>query len=161
MHAEHGLRTRDGRSDGIDIEIRGVGGEDGVGLGQPIELAEHLLLDRHVLRYRFDDDVRLADGLDVGDARLSSRAASPPAPNSSRRALRTRGNCSAMASSPCASAAAFISTMVTGIPALAKHIAIPPPIVPAPMIAALSTRRGVTSLGRSGTLAALRSAKKT
>ena len=68
MHAEHGLRTREARSDGIDIEIRGVGGEDGVGLGQPIELAEHLLLDRHFLRYRFDDDVRLADGLDVGDA---------------------------------------------------------------------------------------------
>ena len=53
---------REARSDGIDIEIRGVGGEDGVGLGQPIELAEHLLLDRHVLGYRFDDDVRLADG---------------------------------------------------------------------------------------------------
>src|SRR5438105_4007885 len=42
--------------------------------------------------------------------------------------------------------------MVTGIPALAKQIAMPPPMVPAPMIAALLKRRAFTSASMPGTL---------
>jgi hypothetical protein len=50
--------------------------------------------------------------------------------------------------------------MVTGMPALAKHIAMPPPIVPAPMTAPLAIGRGFVPSGIPGTLAASRSAKK-
>ena len=46
------------------------------------------------------------------------------------------------------------------MPALAKFMAIPPPIVPAPMTPTLPTARGLVSLGMSPTLAAARSAKK-
>ena len=47
------------------------------------------------------------------------------------------------------------------MPALAKHMAMPPPIVPAPITAARRTSRGVTPAGMSGTFCASRSAKKT
>ena len=40
---------------------------------------------------------------------------------------------------PLRSASADTSIKATGIPALAKHMAIPPPIVPEPMTAALRT----------------------
>mmetsp|Transcript_17592 Transcript_17592/g.53187 ORF Transcript_17592/g.53187 Transcript_17592/m.53187 type:complete len:251 (-) Transcript_17592:862-1614(-) len=43
-----------------------------------------------------------------------------------------------------ASASADKSTNVTGMPLLAKHIAMPPPIVPAPMTAAFSMGRGLS-----------------
>ena len=46
------------------------------------------------------------------------------------------------------------------MPALAKFIAMPPPIVPAPMMPALLIVRCAVSAGTSSTLAASRSAKK-
>src|SRR6266705_1045311 len=52
------------------------------------------------------------------------------------------------------------SITVTGMPALAKFIAMPPPMVPAPMTAALLISRVGVSAGTSGILAASRSAKK-
>mmetsp|Transcript_20579 Transcript_20579/g.64289 ORF Transcript_20579/g.64289 Transcript_20579/m.64289 type:complete len:503 (-) Transcript_20579:5-1513(-) len=57
------------------------------------------------------------------------------------------------------SASGDLSTSVTGIPLLAKHIAIPPPIVPAPMTAADSIGRGGASTPT--TFEICRSAKKT
>ena len=39
--------------------------------------------------------------------------------------------------------------MVTGMPALAKHIAMPPPIVPAPMTAAVAIGRGFVFAGHA------------
>ena len=50
---------------------------------------------------------------------------------------------------------------VTGIPAFAKQMAIPPPIVPAPTIAALATGRPLVPGGKPGTLRVSRSAKNT
>ncbi len=47
------------------------------------------------------------------------------------------------------------------MPALAKHIAMPPPIVPPPITAACAIGRGRVPSGMPGTLAASRSAKKT
>ena len=41
----------------VDIEIAGVGREDGAGLGDLVELAENVLLDVHVLEHRLDDEV--------------------------------------------------------------------------------------------------------
>ena len=50
---------------------------------------------------------------------------------------------------------------VTGSPALAKHIAMPPPIVPAPITPPLRWRAHCASGGSPGTLRVSRSAKNT
>ena len=60
---------------------------------------------------------------------------------------------------PLSSASCFISRIVTGIPALAKFIAMPPPIVPAPITATLLIARVGVSSGTSGIFDAARSAK--
>ena len=49
--------------------------------------------------------------------------------------------------------------MVTGRPAFTQAIVIPPPIVPAPMIATRSIGRGRVSAGTSRSFVAARSAK--
>ena len=53
-----------------------------------------------------------------------------------------------------------VSIKVTGMPALANDIAMPPPIVPAPMMATRLTGRGLVPSGTPETFAASRSAKK-
>ena len=53
-----------------------------------------------------------------------------------------------------------VSISVTGIPALANDIAMPPPMVPAPMMATRSTLRGLVPSGTPAILAASRSEKK-
>ena len=65
-----------------------------------------------------------------------------------------------MVERPFCSASSFTSSSETGIPALAKFMAMPPPIVPAPITAALRTGRVLVSSGTSGIFAAARSAKK-
>src|SRR5438876_358370 len=60
---------------------------------------------------------------------------------------------------PFSSASAEFSSTSTGIPASAKHMAMPPPIVPAPITAALRSFRAVTVLSISGTLPASRSVR--
>ncbi len=57
VHAEHVARPRDARGDLVDVEVGGVGGEDRAGFGDPVELAEDLLLDVHALIDRLDDQV--------------------------------------------------------------------------------------------------------
>ena len=64
-----------------------------------------------------------------------------------------------MIASPLSSASGETSNTVTGMPALAKFIAMPPPIVPQPITAAVSIGRVGVSLGTSGILATWRSAK--
>ena len=61
--------------------------------------------------------------------------------------------------SPRSSAACSFSYTVTGMPAFAKLIAMPPPIVPKPMMAAVRIGRVGVSSGTSGIFAAARSAK--
>src|SRR5262249_14046376 len=58
----------------VDIEIRGVGGENCVLLGDAVELAEHVLLDHHVLVDRLDDEIAIGQ-----DAEIDSRAKQPHA----------------------------------------------------------------------------------
>ena len=62
--------------------------------------------------------------------------------------------------SPLSSASCFTSSTVTGMPALAKFMEMPPPMVPAPMTAAERMGRVGVSSGTSGILEAARSAKK-
>jgi hypothetical protein len=66
-----------------------------------------------------------------------------------------------MVESPRSSASCFISTMVTGMPALRKFMAMPPPIVPAPRMPTELTGSVGVSSGRSGILRTSRSAKNT
>ena len=61
---------------------------------------------------------------------------------------------------PRSSASSLISNITTGIPTLAKHIAIPPPIVPPPIMATFLISRTGVSLGRPLIFAANLSAKK-
>ena len=60
---------------------------------------------------------------------------------------------------PLSSASCFISRIFTGTPAFRKFIAMPPPIVPAPMMATLLMSRVAVSSGMPGILEAARSAK--
>ena len=57
VHADDVARTRGGAGDLIDIERGGIAGQHGAGLGHLVQPGEYLLLERHVLEYRFDDDV--------------------------------------------------------------------------------------------------------
>ncbi len=61
---------------------------------------------------------------------------------------------------PRLSCSSAVSIRVTGIPALAKDIAMPPPMVPAPMMATRATLRPLVPSGTPAILAASRSAKK-
>ena len=65
-----------------------------------------------------------------------------------------------MTASPLSSASCLTSSTVTGMPALAKFMAMPPPMVPAPTTAAVRMGRVGVSSGTSGILEAARSAKK-
>ena len=49
----------------VHVQGRGVGCNDGAGLGDRVELGEDLLLQRHVLEHRLDDEVGLAEVLDL------------------------------------------------------------------------------------------------
>ena len=59
--ADDHLRPRRGGGDLVDIERRGVRRQDAVGLGDLVQLAENLLLQRHSFEHRFDDDVGLVE----------------------------------------------------------------------------------------------------
>ena len=65
MHPDDRLRTfRDG-GDLVDVEVRGVGGEDGSRRRDPVEIGEHLFLQVHVLEHRLDHEVGARD---IGEA---------------------------------------------------------------------------------------------
>ena len=57
VHADHVLRTLGEGGDLVDVERRGVGGQDGAGLGDAVELLEHLFLDAQFLEHGLDDEV--------------------------------------------------------------------------------------------------------
>ncbi len=61
---------------------------------------------------------------------------------------------------PLSSASCFISSIITGMPAFRKFMAMPPPMVPAPITATVLIARIGVSAGTSGIFAAARSAKK-
>ena len=45
----------------VDVQARSVGGEDRALLDDAVELAEHLLLDVHVLEHGLDDEVAVGE----------------------------------------------------------------------------------------------------
>jgi len=66
-----------------------------------------------------------------------------------------------MVAKPRSSASCFVSTIVTGMPALRKFIAMPPPIVPAPITPTFEIGIVGVSSGTSGSFHTARSAKNT
>ncbi len=54
--------------DFVDVQGRGIGGEDGAGPTDRIQLGEDFLLQVQVFEHGFDDDVGVLDVGDVGDA---------------------------------------------------------------------------------------------
>ena len=130
------------------------------GLADRVELGEQLLLDRHLLEHRLDDEVRIGDGAEVGRRRECRPMRCST--SSRRQAPFGGGRLVVLANHREAAIERILltSTTVTGMPALAKFIAMPPPIVPAPTIAALRISPAGVSAGTSGIFAASRSAKK-
>ena len=53
------------RGDLVDVQVGGVGGEDRARLGDRVELAEHLLLDVHVLEHRLDDEIAVGQRVEI------------------------------------------------------------------------------------------------
>ena len=117
------------------------------GLASLSSLPNTSLLDRHVLEHRLDHDVGvLARAIEVGGAVEQRRCAcSASSGVSAPRCTLTSDNSSRSSSRPRFSASSPVSTIVTGMPALAKLIEMPPPMVPAPITAARLISRGFTS----------------
>ena len=65
MHADDILRPLGDGGDFVDVEVGGVAGEDRAGLGQPVEPREDLLLHVHILVHRLDDEVAVAQRVEV------------------------------------------------------------------------------------------------
>ncbi len=63
VQADHVLRPLGDGCDLVHVERRGVGGDDGAGLGDLVELGEDLLLQRHVLEHGLDDEIGRAEVL--------------------------------------------------------------------------------------------------
>ena len=62
MQPDDVLRPRRHCRDRIDIERRGVAGEDGAGLGDLVELRKDAAFDRHVFEHGFDNQISVAQG---------------------------------------------------------------------------------------------------
>ncbi|MCY1293750.1 hypothetical protein D9M70_430180 [compost metagenome] len=67
MQADHVLRAAGEGGDGVEVERRGVGGEDRAGLAHRVETLEHLALDVEILEHRLDRHIDVAQRGVVGD----------------------------------------------------------------------------------------------
>ncbi len=68
MQADHILGAFGEAGDGVQVQRRGVGGEDRTRLAHRIQLLEDLLLDAHLLEHGLDHHVGIGQGAVVGDA---------------------------------------------------------------------------------------------
>ena len=76
MQTDDILRTRRDRGDRIDIQRRGIAGQDGARLGDAIETREDVTLQGHDLKNRFDNEIGIGKLCKIGlpvDPRLSRR----------------------------------------------------------------------------------------
>ncbi len=132
VHADHLLRPRGGGGQLGDRDRAGVGGEQGVGRAQPVEVAQDLPLDVEPLDDGLDHQVgsrqvrQLARRSSTGPAtRRAASAESFPLPTSRSSPLP-------ICVRPRSSASATASTRITSYPLCAATWAMPCPIVPAP-----------------------------
>src|SRR5262249_55061084 len=68
VHADYALGPSRRRGDLVDVEGRRVRGQHGVGLRHLVDAGEHVLLDRHLLEHRLDDEIGVGEGIEVGRA---------------------------------------------------------------------------------------------
>jgi len=68
VQAYHVLWTPGERSDRVQVEHRGVGGQDGAGLGDRVQTLEDLALDGQVFEHGFDHQVCLGHTVVVDGA---------------------------------------------------------------------------------------------
>ncbi len=68
VQTDHILGAPGEAGNGVQVQRRGVGGEDRTGLAHRIQLLEDLLLDAHVLEHGLDHHVGIGQGAVVGDA---------------------------------------------------------------------------------------------
>ncbi len=84
MQSHHVGRPPGAGGDRVEIESRGVGGQNGARFCRGIEPFEYLALDGHVLEDRLDDEVRLGDvlvrqrALDESDPSVEVGLGKPP-----------------------------------------------------------------------------------
>ncbi len=142
MHAEHIGRPPRRSGYGIDVERGRIGGENGAGFADRIQLGENFVLDCHALEHGLDDEIRIARGIEIGrtDVTRAFEASAAvcvmrPFWTAVSRVERTRAR-------PASSAGAWVSIRVTVNPPVAQLIAMPDPIVPAPSTQTRSTGRG-------------------
>ena len=134
----------------VDVERRGIRSEDSLGLYDPVEFGEDFFLDIHVLKDGFDDDVGVGQ-LAVVVGKLHRLAKLP------RFFLRHAALLDLIHEHAhdglfgLLDAASLESITCTGMPACAKVIAMPVPIVPEPMTPAFLISRGLAS-GKSRNL---------
>ena len=65
MQADHRFRARGGRGDLVEVQRRGVGGQDGAGLADAVQAAKDVLLHVHVLEHGLDHQVHVGEVLQV------------------------------------------------------------------------------------------------
>ena len=149
-----------GGGDFVHVERRGVRREHRFRFRDLVEAGEDIPLDRRSprtplpRRSRPRPGPRTPSARRIRSIRRSASAASIfPLPTARERLPAT-------AASPRAHASSDSSKTVTGIPAAAKDIAIPRPIVPKPTIPALATSAPLTPSGIRRDRAASRSARR-
>ena len=74
VHAHHVFGTAGEAGNAIHVQGGGVGGENGAGFADPIQLTEHGLFYVHVLEHRFDHQVHIAQVV-VAEGGLNQRHA--------------------------------------------------------------------------------------
>ncbi len=75
MRADHVLRPGRGAGDLVDVEGRGVGGEQRARLGNPVEIGEHPLFEFHLLEHGLDHDIGFGRRVDSDHAGDQAHAA--------------------------------------------------------------------------------------
>ena len=63
MDADHHIGPRCGAGDLVDIQCRCIRSEHAIAFSNPVDFAEDLLLQRHVLEHGFDDDVGVSEAV--------------------------------------------------------------------------------------------------
>ncbi len=66
MKPEDARRIAGHRSQSVDVKIRRVAGQNSIGRHDRIKLREDGLLDRHILKHRFDDQRVIGQGVIIG-----------------------------------------------------------------------------------------------
>ena len=68
MHAQHTLWSIDHRRDFINIQIRGIAGQNRIWSNRIAKVFKHLFFNIHILKYGFDDQIFIRQVAVLGGA---------------------------------------------------------------------------------------------